>query len=62
MICSSHLSQIESGLRKPSLAVLARLCETLGCADEMAVIVQEAWTLEACHGGPAKDDAARGAA
>jgi transcriptional regulator with XRE-family HTH domain len=61
-ICASHLCQIERGSRRPSLTVLARLCEALQATSaERAEVMAHLTTGEACHGSPAGDDSARGA-
>ncbi len=62
-ICASHVSQIEGGSRRPSLAVLARICDALGAtAAERAAIVADLTTQQVRHACPAGDDALRGAA
>ncbi len=62
-ICASHVSQIEGGSRRPSLAVLARICDALQATPaERAAIMAALTTHAGCHGCPASDDKLMGAA
>jgi transcriptional regulator with XRE-family HTH domain len=62
-ICASHLCQIEGGSRRPSIPVLARLCDALRAtpAERAAVLGSLMAAPEPCQAVPSGDDAATAA-
>jgi transcriptional regulator with XRE-family HTH domain len=62
-ICASHLCQIEGGSRRPSISVLARLCDALDAtpAERSALLASLMAAPSAGQAVPASHDAASAA-